>query len=512
MKQRELAGLLCFTWVVTLLYGEMFAFWVPYLWSCSWPHHHHQSSGSEMVEAGKQNDYAKIAVLADPQLMDRTSIGLAPTSPALKAAQFYTDLHMRRAYLGSILPFKPDAVIFLGDYFDGGPFLSDEEWKDSLRRLKHIFDLKDQGTHADFSVYYIPGNHDIGYAILHPHKPQVISRYESEFGARNHKFTVGKVDFIAVDAQSLDAYPLKSQSSLSWGFVKNVSSDSNSNPRRFRRAIQDQGILYQNYVTEESSNDLLDLIKPVLVLSGHDHDQCAVKHESKLGTVEEITLGTISWQMGNLFPSFMLMSVRNFSESDPNLASPQEAVLTQLCFLPTQTYIYIWYLALFVVTLFSLLFLPTNNKSLWQQVVAVLSNCKQILSSNFFGEGRKEKTDDEDCEYEMIWDAEGSMHLVKKSSNRPQARSTDKDSVERGGALIRPTARKLNQEAETSTNLDISIEGGFDPTAKITPKPNRSISSIVIQRLIRTLRMLTFIAAVNVPLYVMLLFKDWNDQ
>ena len=30
---------------------------------------------------------------------------------------------MRRAILGSITPFKPDVILFLGDYFDGGPVL-----------------------------------------------------------------------------------------------------------------------------------------------------------------------------------------------------------------------------------------------------------------------------------------------------------------------------------------------------------------------------------------------------
>ena len=33
---------------------------------------------------------------------------------------------------------------------------------------------------------------------------QVISRYEKEFGARNYNFTAGMVDFVAVDAQTLD--------------------------------------------------------------------------------------------------------------------------------------------------------------------------------------------------------------------------------------------------------------------------------------------------------------------
>lgn len=59
--------------------------------------------------------------------MDRTSLSLASKSLALETAQFYTDLFMRRAFLASVLPLKPDVILFLGDYFDGGPFLSDEE-------------------------------------------------------------------------------------------------------------------------------------------------------------------------------------------------------------------------------------------------------------------------------------------------------------------------------------------------------------------------------------------------
>lgn len=61
------------------------------------------------------------------QLMDSTSLGLPSSSIALQAAEFYTDLNMRRSFQSAILPFKPDVVLFLGDHFDGGPYMSDEE-------------------------------------------------------------------------------------------------------------------------------------------------------------------------------------------------------------------------------------------------------------------------------------------------------------------------------------------------------------------------------------------------
>lgn len=59
--------------------------------------------------------------------MDRTSLHLAPKSFLFEAAQFYTDIFMRRVFLSSVLPLKPDVVLFLGDYFDGGLILSNEE-------------------------------------------------------------------------------------------------------------------------------------------------------------------------------------------------------------------------------------------------------------------------------------------------------------------------------------------------------------------------------------------------
>lgn len=59
--------------------------------------------------------------------MDRTSLRLPPESIALQIAEFYTDLYMQRAFFASVLPFTPDVVLFLGDYFDGGPYLTDQE-------------------------------------------------------------------------------------------------------------------------------------------------------------------------------------------------------------------------------------------------------------------------------------------------------------------------------------------------------------------------------------------------
>lgn len=75
---------------------------------------------------------------------------------------------------------------------------------------------------------------------------------------------------------------------------------------------------------------------------------------------------------------------------------------------------------------------------------------------------------------------------------------------------MRAAARKNTaQEGDLFVNVDMA---SADPVARIAPRTGKSKTKIMIQRLIRTLRMLTLIAAVNVPLYMMLLFKDWIDK
>ncbi|KAL6996166.1 hypothetical protein U1Q18_006301 [Sarracenia purpurea var. burkii] len=236
------------------------------------------------------SDYVKVAVLADPQVMDRTSLHLPPKSLGLEIAEFYTDLFMRRAILASVLPFQPDVILFLGDNFDGGPILSDEEWQESLSRFRHIFNLNMLERSTNTQVYYLAGNHDVGYEAFHSRMPEVIKRYEKEFRSRNYRFTVGKVDFIAIDAQTLDGNSQGQLTSATWDFVRNISKDVSLTPRvllshiplyrpdrtycgphrsspiinqKVSRTNQNQEILYQNYITEKSSQYLLDMLRPV---------------------------------------------------------------------------------------------------------------------------------------------------------------------------------------------------------------------------------------------------------
>ncbi|KMZ57859.1 Serine/threonine phosphatase-like protein [Zostera marina] len=525
---------LCCAWVASLLYGEMFAYWVP-LWSCSWPRRHSPAMDADP----SQTNHVDIAVLTDPQIMDTTSLKYLPVPFVFEMAKFYTDLYMGRSFDASIMPFNPDMILFLGDHFDGGPQLSDEEWYHSLDRFSRIFDPRKKEKHADIQVKYLSGNHDIGYSSLHPFSQKVISRYEKGFGPRNYRFNIQTVEFIVVDAQTLDGPIEENLTSMTWEFIKNVSKESKSNPKvllshiplyrpdgtscgphRFSPIINQRihysgighGVSYQNYLTEETTKRLLELIQPVLILSGHDHDQCIVTHTTPHGPAKEQTLGTVNWQQGNLYPSFMLLSV--VSPALSNLTNQEAKVTTHLCFLPMQTHIYIWYLILFVTTFLLSTFWPTNGFGCWDHCKHLFHYISEMIITNYTTS--KEKNEDENIEYEMVWDAEGSMHLVKKAIPIfPDVMSGDVGLTgTRGTVMARPQARKHTAQVadHLSVALDMSADAKADDISKSSSRAGKSIARRLIQRLIRVVYMLTIIATVNIPLYTMLLFKDWIER
>jgi len=362
----------------------------------------------------------------------------------------------------------------------------------------------------------------------------VLSRYEKEFGSRNYQFSAGKVDFVVIDAQTLDGAKKSKERSSSWEFIKTLSPGNTSNPKvllthiplyrpdntpcgphrsspvinqRVSYAALDQGITYQNYLTKETSDLLLSLLKPVLVLSGHDHDQCTVVHSTPFGPVTEHTLGTISWQQGNLYPSFMLLSAGpKLSQNSTDL---KHEVITNLCFLPKQTHIYIWYICQFAVTILLLVFWPTNGLSSVPYMNTFVSFMRSVGAELF--SRTKEKDDEEDGEYEMVFDAEGSMHLVKKAVAKAPSACSDSRTVGRGSIVARATAGKHQLEPDSCILVEMGSEVTSEDGAKLA-RPSKSKVRKVLQRLFRVIQSIVVIAAQNVPLYMMLLFKDWIDH
>lgn len=81
------------------------------------------------------------------------------------------------------------------------------------------------------------------------------------------------------------------------------------------------------------------------------------------------------------------------------------------------------YICQFVVTILLLVFWPTNGLSSLPCMNTLVSFMRSVGAELL--SRTKEKDDEEDGEYDMIFDAEGSMHLVKKAAVKSPSASSD---------------------------------------------------------------------------------------
>jgi hypothetical protein len=77
--------------------------------------------------------------------------------------------------------------------------------------------------------------------------------------------------------------------------------------------------------------------------------------------------------------------------------------------------------------------------------------------------------------------------------------------------VARAAAGKHQLEPDSSVLVEMGSEMTSEDGAKLA-RPSKSRVRKVLQRLFRVIQSIVVIAALNVPLYMMLLFKDWIDH
>lgn len=207
-------------------------------------------------------------------------------------------------------------------------------------------------------TYNMTGNHDIGFG--NGVSMDRLQRFEHHFGPTSYSFEKYGYEFIVLDTVSLSSdNPLVRQSALQ---VLN-EPHSNTKPRilmshvpLYRSSFQTcgpyrkqsrpiiregAGYQYQNLMTKELSDRILNTIQPIAVFSGDDHDYCKVTH--KYGddgqTAVEITVPTFSMAQGLQYPGIMTLNV-----------IPGGKSTTSLCWLPDQVGLFLRYASSLVFT------------------------------------------------------------------------------------------------------------------------------------------------------------------
>ncbi|TFK94574.1 Metallo-dependent phosphatase [Polyporus arcularius HHB13444] len=384
----RLVNLIRLVWLLAIAWYELGTFY-HHTASCPWPD-----------EAFATRDHSPhvpthVLVVADPQIPDTHSYPDRP--PWLqRLSQFIIDLNIRKSWRAALRR-HPHAVIFLGDMMDNGRYaMSDGEYEAYFRRFKDIF-----AADKDTPVYYLPGNHDIGLGTSSSPKYQfsdhAVDRYTSHFGALNQRISLANHTVWLIDAPGLvDEDRERAVAGMSYAqwaearpdrtiaFVQSLAQNpegatgntrpimfthvplsrpegASCGPLRERGTLrQGRGLGYQNLLSPQASQFLLQTIRPAIVFSGDDHDYCEYVHTvpasntkrpSPPASVPEVTVKSFSMAMGVRRPGYQLLSL-----IPPHTAYDGQSLAHRPCLLPDQLHIYLSvYIPLFVLSLIVLL-------------------------------------------------------------------------------------------------------------------------------------------------------------
>jgi hypothetical protein len=304
-------------------------------------------------------EYTNFVVIADPQLTDFTSYSFATKGTiTVTTIQYFSDLYMKRSFHYLLQKFqkKTNSIVFLGDMLDSGRTQSDKEFEVEFARFNRIFN-------SDLPRHFIPGNHDVGLHVVDPNNKK---RYIENFGLLDQVMEIDGFLHVFLNSLQLDSYLLDPKS---WEFLENVSASRNKNRilythiplwrpdhsdcklYRTRPFVDGRSRDYQNMLSMKTSQMIIDLVKPIRVFSGDDHEPCEYKH----GDIIENTVSTFSWLQGTTIPGFGILSTNG--ETGTTI---YHEITT-----PRQLYIYIWYVVFLGITI--VIFLPlsivyANNK------------------------------------------------------------------------------------------------------------------------------------------------------
>lgn len=203
------------------------------------------------------------------------------------------------------------------------------------------------------------GNHDIGFG--NGAQLRLRERFERYFGNASYILETNYgYSFVIIDTVSLSSdNPEIREAALNVleGPLPNAprilmthvplyrSADVSCGPNRqkLNSIITDSyGYQYQNLISKELSDYILNKVKPIAVFSGDDHDYCKVTHEysAEDKPATEITVPTFSMAQGVQYPGVIMLDLSN-----------KNTLKSELCWLPSQIDIFIRYGYLFGFTL-----------------------------------------------------------------------------------------------------------------------------------------------------------------
>ncbi|KAF2369149.1 Calcineurin-like phosphoesterase domain ApaH type [Trinorchestia longiramus] len=280
----------------TFFYCEFLHYYVTII-SCRWPH---------IGFVGPQEDVVRAMVVADTHLLGSRN--------GHWFDKLRREWQMQQAFQTAVFVHSPDVVIFLGDLFDEGKWCSGEEFHDYVTRFSRLFTMPNT-TH----LIIVAGNHDMGfhYSI----NPSLAGRFESAFNVSSvNAVLVRGVLFVGVNSMAMhgdDCFLCSDATNKLRQLNKELLCRRATGPCPRPSVLPPtsdlhalpQPVLLQHYplyrpsdehcdgydaappdvrstmfrerwecLSQSATFELLSLLEPRFVLSGHTHHGCTTLH------------------------------------------------------------------------------------------------------------------------------------------------------------------------------------------------------------------------------------------
>lgn len=278
------------------------------------------------------NRATKILLIADPQLIDAHTYPDRP-SLLLSLSKITVDNYLYKNYIALITKLEPEMVIFLGDLLDNGRESADDYYEREFNRFTKLF-IESVGSKKLEIITNIPGNHDIGWENgVTKHS---LGRFEENFGHTNKVIEKGNHELILFNTQTLSNTDDPIISASSKEFLKGLSKKMTKKTRflfthvPLWRDINQQtcgkmresnkafpitkGYQYQTVLDAQTSQEILESIRPEIIFSGDDHDYCELVHSFNDDTNHQhkaigVVVKSMSMAMGIKNPAVELLTL-----------------------------------------------------------------------------------------------------------------------------------------------------------------------------------------------------------
>ncbi|KII92971.1 hypothetical protein PLICRDRAFT_696224 [Plicaturopsis crispa FD-325 SS-3] len=375
------------SWVTIVVWCEIGTFFWS-LRSCRWP-----DGALEPLEARDKQKSSHVLLIGDVQVhYPNDALSLIG-----RLRRFVYELSLKKSW-SVANRLNPHAVIFLGDMLSSGRMhMSDEEYEQYITRFKTLFPQR-----SSVSVYYLPGNNDVGLGTSPAFTKSARRRYFNHFGAFNQEVSVRNHSFLLLDAPGLveedyqraaKSLPYQDWTPLRNGpieFVQSLAPGEHTQPvillshiPLFRPdskscgPLREKGTIrrgvghgYQNTLGKQTTAFLLETLRPSAVFSADNRDYCDITHiippanhrsSAQERPVREVTVKSFAPAKNIRWPGFQLMSLVTppiLSSSSPDDFHPTTQTFADTpCFLPNQFGIYTSvYPSCIILTIVALIF------------------------------------------------------------------------------------------------------------------------------------------------------------